>query len=260
MHLMRGYARVVAHRRAPAVPLYRKVRATVLERIESGALQPGDRLPTEQVLADELGIHRLTLRRALEELAREGVLHARQGIGTFVSARPAPLSVTLPLTRAEFASSLRAELERGGRTYRELLLSSHLAEDPAVRKDLALAKGRLRRLESVLEVDGERWICSTAWLADDAVPDVADRWRESDGIYGLLLDKHGDGLRYVWRSFSAVPATGEDAVVLGVRPGTPLILREGLTADTDGSPLLRVRRRARPDRVRYVVEYGDGQA
>lgn len=243
-----------------AVPLYRKVRATVLERIESGALQPGDRLPSEQTLADELGIHRLTLRRALEELAREGVLHARQGIGTFVSSRPVPLSVTLPLTRAEFTSSLRAELERGGRTYRELLLSTELAEDPAVRRDLALPKGRLRRLDSALDVDGERWVCSTAWLSDAAVPDVARRWRESDGIYGLLLDHHGDGLRYVWRSFSAEPASVDDAAVLGVRPGTPLILREGLTADATGSPLLRVRRRARPDRVRYVVEYGAGQA
>ena len=247
-----AYAAPGVVRRSPSVPLYRQVRAAVLDRIDSGALRPGDRLPAEQALAQELGTHRLTVRRALEELAREGVLHARQGVGTFVTSRPAPLSVTLPLTRESFASSLRAELERGGRSYREVLLGTDVAEDVEVRADLALPTGTLRRVDSTLEVAGERWVASTAWFADDAVLDVAGRWRESDGIYGLLLE-HGADLRYAWRSFSAVPATDADAQVLAVRVGSPLILREGLTADASGRPLVRVRRRARPDRVRYVL-------
>lgn len=253
-----AYAAAVVVRSSTSVPLYRQVRAAVLDRIDSGVLQPGDRLPAEQALAQEIGAHRLTVRRALEELAREGVLHARQGVGTFVSRRPTPLSVTLPLTREAFASSLRAELERGGRSYREVLLdtgtSESTAQDAEVRADLAVASGRLRHVESTLEVDGERWVASTAWFGDDAVPDVAGRWRESDGVYGLLLE-HGADLRYAWRSFSAVPASDADAEVLGVRVGTPLILREGLTADASGRPLVRVRRRARPDRVRYVLEH-----
>jgi GntR family transcriptional regulator len=248
----------VVVRRTPSVPLYRQARAALLERIDSGALQPGDRLPAEQALARELGIHRLTVRRALEELAREGVVHARQGVGTFVSVRPAPLSVTLPITRESFASSLRQELERGGRTYREVLLATATADDPDVRADLDLPIGALRRVDSTLEVDGERWVASTAWFPDDAVPDVAGRWRESDGVYGLVLDEHRDDLRYLWRSFSAVPAGTADAEVLGVRPGSPLVLREGLTGDGTGRPLVRVRRRARPDRVRYVLAY-DGE-
>jgi DNA-binding GntR family transcriptional regulator len=231
------------------------VRTAVLERIAGGALRPGDRLPAEQALAQELGTHRLTVRRALEELAREGVVHARQGVGTFVSARPAPLSVTLPLTREGFASSLRAELERGGRSYREVLLDTALADDPAVREELGCPTAALRRVDSTLEVDGERWVASTAWFPDAAVQDVAGRWRESEGVYGLVLDQHPDGLRYVWRSFSAVPASSADAEVLGVRTGAPLVLREGLTADATGHPLVRVRRRARPDRVRYVLRY-----
>lgn len=245
--------------RRPSVPLYQQVRKTVLERIQTGLLQPGDRLPAEQALAHELGTHRLTVRRALEELAREGVLHARQGVGTFVTARPTPLSVMLPLTRAQFASSLRAELEAGGRTYREVLLSTTTTaastDDAGIRADLQVPTAAIRRVESTLEVDGERWVASTAWLPDVAVSDVAGRWRESEGLYGLLLDEHADALRYLWRSFSAVPASPADAEVLGVRPGAPLVLREGLTADGTGRPLVRVRRRARPDRVRYVLEY-----
>lgn len=242
-------------RRTSSVPLYQQVRTVLLGRIAGGELRPGDRLPAEQALAQELGMHRLTVRRAIEELAREGVLHARQGVGTFVSARPAPLSVTLPLTRAGFASSLRAELERGGRSYREVLLDTALVDDPEVRAQLGDPAEPLRRVDSALEVDHERWVVSTAWLADSTVPDLAARWRESDGVYGLVLDRYADGLRHVWRSFSAVPASPGDATLLGVRTGTPLVLRDGLTADDAGRPLVRVRRRARPDRVRYVLDY-----
>jgi DNA-binding GntR family transcriptional regulator len=42
---------------------------------------------------------------------------------------------------------------------------------------------------------------------------------------------------------------------LGIKAGTPLIVRDGLTADQDGNPVLRVSRRARMDRVSYVLRY-----
>jgi DNA-binding GntR family transcriptional regulator len=70
-----------APRRGEA-PLYQKVRAILLDRIASGKYAPGDRLPSEGVLAEDLGVHRLTVRRALDELSREGLLRARQGAGT----------------------------------------------------------------------------------------------------------------------------------------------------------------------------------
>ena len=55
--------------------------------------------------------------------------------------------------------------------------------------------------------------------------------------------------------FHAEPASSEVADVLDVRPGAPVLVREGLTADRDGVPLLFIRRHARADRVRYVVDY-----
>jgi GntR family transcriptional regulator len=236
-------------------PLYRQVYAALREGIDAGRYKPGERLPTEPVLAAGLGVHRLTVRRAIEELAREGYLQARQGAGTFVTRLQAPIAVTIPLTRQEFASSLRAMLEAQGQRYVDRLLSTQLADDPAARHELGAVRSRLRRVDSVLEVDGESWVCSTAWGRDRVLRDVETRWRETDGIYGVLLDHASDPLRYVWRSFSAEPANAADAGRLGIRPGTPVLVREGLTADAVGKPVLWVRRRARYDRVRYVLEY-----
>jgi GntR family transcriptional regulator len=236
-------------------PLYRQARQALVDRIAAGDWAPGDKLPSEPALAAELGMHRLTVRRAVEELAREGVLHARQGAGTFVSRRPTPVAVTIPLSRQEFYENLRAQLEAHGQRFRDVLLSTELAEDPGVRGDLCYLDGPLRRIDSALDVDGELWAVSTAWGPDRRLRDVETRWRETDGVYGLLLDDATGPLRYLWRSFGAEPATIVDAEVLGVRPGTPMLIREGLTADEQGDPVLRVRRRARGDRLRYVLNY-----
>ena len=241
------------------VPLYQRVRTVLLDRIAAGEYAPGDRLPSEGVLAEDLGVHRLTVRRALDELSREGRLRARQGAGTFVSPRPEPIAVTIPLVPEEFTGNLRAALEGRGHRYRDVLLGTRLVDDDdSVRRDLDLAAGALRRVDSVLEVDGERWVRSTAWTPEDRLPDVEGRWRESDGVYGLLLDRARGPLRYVWRSFGAEAATAADAEVLGVRSGAPVLVRDGLTADEAGRPLLRVRRRARSDRVRYLLDYEAG--
>jgi DNA-binding GntR family transcriptional regulator len=240
------------------VPLYQQVRSELLDRIVSGQYAPGDRLPSEGVLADDLGVHRLTVRRALDELSREGLLRARQGSGTFVAPRPEPMAITIPLTPEEFAGSLQAALRRQGKVYRDVLLGTRLDDAPAVRAELRLPRARLCRVESALEVDGERWVVATSWAPDARLGDVETRWRETDGLYGLLLDRSGGPLRYVWRTFAAEAASVEDAAVLGIRPGAPVLVREGLTADEDGRPVLRVRRRARADRVRYRIDYTAG--
>ena len=67
------------------VPLYVQIADSLLDRIESGRLLPGDRLPAERELSEGLGVNRLTLRRALRVLESQGLLIRRQGSGTFVA-------------------------------------------------------------------------------------------------------------------------------------------------------------------------------
>jgi GntR family transcriptional regulator len=66
-------------------PLYAQIAEGILARIESGELSPGDRLPSERQLSRMLGVNRLTVRRALEMLASQGLLLRRQGDGTYVA-------------------------------------------------------------------------------------------------------------------------------------------------------------------------------
>lgn len=68
---------------------YRRIARSLRDRITSGELPPGSRLPTERQLAADRGVSLPTIRQALEDLQREGLVERRHGIGTFVrSTRP----------------------------------------------------------------------------------------------------------------------------------------------------------------------------
>ena len=67
-----------------AVPVYRQIAEQIRERVESGSLTPGDRLPAIRDLAAALGVNRDTVALAYEELAAQGVVESQVGRGTFV--------------------------------------------------------------------------------------------------------------------------------------------------------------------------------
>ena len=72
------------HPLAYSVPLYIQIADRLVSQIESGELAPGDRLPAERELSENLGVNRMTLRRALRVLESKGLVLRKHGIGTFV--------------------------------------------------------------------------------------------------------------------------------------------------------------------------------
>jgi GntR family transcriptional regulator len=67
------------------VALYVQVRETLREQIKSGVLKPGQRLPSEDELASQFGVSRMTVRQGISDLTDEGMLYRRRGSGTFVT-------------------------------------------------------------------------------------------------------------------------------------------------------------------------------
>jgi GntR family transcriptional regulator len=70
-----------------SLPLYQQLQRALRQAIENGAIAPEDALPPERDLAEMLGVSRITVRKAIDELAEEGLLVRKQGSGTFVSNR-----------------------------------------------------------------------------------------------------------------------------------------------------------------------------
>lgn len=106
-------------------PLYRQIKQLIIRKIDAGLWKPGDRIPTELRLVDELNASRMTVNRALRELTQEGVLQRRQGSGTYVS--PARLETGLLEIR-----NIAEVIEARGNVHSSHLLALTQEEPPAV--------------------------------------------------------------------------------------------------------------------------------
>jgi len=102
--------------------LYERVKRHVSERIKSGEWKPGARIPSEHALVAQLGVSRMTVNRALRELADQGKLVRIGGVGTFI-ADPKPQSALLKI------ADLAAEIQSRGHLYTRTILVH--AREPA---------------------------------------------------------------------------------------------------------------------------------
>lgn len=98
-----------------AVPRYVDLRRTIESRILSGALKPGDRIPSEAELVEEYGLSRMTVNKALSALAAAGLVVRRRGSGSYV-ASPASQETILEI------HDIQAEVQSAGHSYRHKLL------------------------------------------------------------------------------------------------------------------------------------------
>ena len=117
------------------IPIWSQIEESVRHLVASGALRPGDPLPSVRDLAREQRINPNTVAKAYQRLAEAGILEARRGEGTFVAGRPpsmpaaekarilregasrlATLAINLGATRAEAVSALQAAWPEDGPT------------------------------------------------------------------------------------------------------------------------------------------------
>lgn len=234
------------------VPLYERVREAVAASIADGTYTAGDKLPSESRLADELRVNRLTVRRALEDLALAGVVVSRQGSGTFVSAPIARLPL-LQRTTDSLAAGIAGQIAEHGYAHEMVLLCAARLSPPPLDTALELPSGSLWRIDDALMVDGAAWMWSSSWFGRSVLADPAESWDNTSGLSGLLDVLLGE-LRPIRRNIYADAATAEDAQILAVRKGSPILVHDGLTADDAGNVVLRVIRRARMDRFSYLLQ------
>jgi GntR family transcriptional regulator len=217
-------------RRRGGEPAWAQIEARLNERISGGGLAPGERLPPERELASTLGVSRMTVRQALDALARRGLVERGVGRGTFVrAARPElRLDGPLGLTAELAAQGLRAEAE--------VLLAAVEGEELHV-----------RRLRST---GGRPLVLEDSWLPADRFPGLLER-DLSGSVYALMRDAYGSAPVRASERLSAVAAGDGDAAALGVRPGAPLLLVEREAVAADGA---RVERARDLHRGAFVVE------
>src|SRR5207249_5707727 len=169
--------------RRRSVTKQRETRDRVLDLIEGLAV--GEAIPSERQLSVDLGVSRLTVRAALDDLAREGYLIRRRGSGTFVSEP----KIAQELTMTSFTEDMRRRgMEPGSRTLGlEVVpagarLGRFLHVSPSER--IVVAK-RLRL------ADRETMAIETLHVREELVPGLTRRDLDGKSLYELLRDRFG---------------------------------------------------------------------
>src|SRR5437764_14657444 len=127
--------------------------ATLLgERIDSGDLVPGERLPTEQGLAQAPGVSRTVVREAVHQLKSRGMLRSRQGLGVFVAATPPHRALAFD---APIAGSMEAVVQiREVRRALEGEIAA-LAAERATRSQVAALRAALKEIDRTVAAGGD---------------------------------------------------------------------------------------------------------
>lgn len=235
--------------RAPGITVHAQIEDWLAGEIAVGALVPGDRLPAEQELAAWFGVSRMTLRHALGELARRGLVTktvGRRG-GTFVAAAKIEQDLT---TLAGFSEQLRRSGMVAGA---EVLSAASQPASPAAAAVLALAQGEpviaVRRLRLA---DGHPVAIEHSQFPAARFPGLLDCGL-TGSLYELMDSKYELRPGRARESLEAVTAGSQEAAELGVAAGTPLMLVERVAYGRDGTPLEFARDLFRGDRTRLVV-------
>ncbi|MEQ8965480.1 MAG: GntR family transcriptional regulator [Azospirillaceae bacterium] len=225
-------------------PRYLRLARDLADRIAQGEFKPGDALPPERRIAQLYDVSRVTVRRALEHLASDGVVEARHGSGTYVSRR-----VRQPLrVLTGFSEDVRA---RGMLPSSVVLDRGVGTATPEEAIGLGLSPGeRVTRIKRLRLADGAALAIESTAIVHDALPDP-DAIGES--LYETLQAAGNRPVRAIQR-LTAVALDDRTAPVLEAAPGSPglHIVRVGYRAD--GRPIEYTWSYYRGDRWDFVTE------
>jgi GntR family transcriptional regulator len=231
---------------AKAIFKHEAVLEHVLELLEG--LDVGDALPPERRLAERLDVSRLTLRRAVDELVRQGRLVRVQGSGTFVSEPKLAQSLTM----TSFSEDMRSR----GMTPRALTVESEeLMAGAWLGRRLHLSPAdpvlKVRRLRLA---DEEPMAIETLYVPHELVPGLSGDDLSGRSFYELLEDRYGIVVERGFQTLEPTATSEEESALLGVPLLSPAFLFERTSTSDTGRVVEYVRSVYRGDRYRFTAE------
>jgi len=226
-------------------PLYVQI-AQQLRGVAS-QLNPGDLMPSEAEIMALTGVGRVTVRRAMADLAREGLIVGVRGKGTFVAQPRVPTPLGRPIG---FSESMR---RRGRSPASHLLRAFEVAATEDIARHLKLQPGApVAVIERLRLIDGTPAMVEVTHLSAAAVPGLLQRPLEGSlyeclqADYGLVPNKGSEVVL-------AISAGRDMARHLSVSPGAPLLATYRTTETATGQPLEFTLRYARGDLCSFEV-------
>ena len=197
------------------VPRYAQLAALFRRRIERGLWPPGQQVPTLDSLTAEFGVARVTVRQAINLLARDGLVSPQRGRGTFVTGRPASRAgLRLATSLASLADMYRDDEPK-------LTLIEEAAAMPRLLPEDGTPAPRYRFMRRVHSRAGEAYCAISIYLDERIFRRAPARFRRHT-VIPVLLDLPGVKIARAWQTLSIGTADVEVARLIGMPVNAPV--------------------------------------
>ena len=211
------------------VPVYIKIKEDIKRKINEGIYKKNMRLPSENLLSEELNVSRMTVRRALDELSREGLLYRTRGSGTFVASNR--------FSQCDIMSFSEMVKQKGALPTSKILEKTFICDD-----DISLAMHlpkssvffmvkRLRLADNV-PVGIENVYLPLQYCSSP------DKLNLKNSLYDELKELYGWTITQQDISITAEIPTKEEKEILDLLKGEAVLKTEGVSLDDENKPIL----------------------
>ncbi len=234
---------------AKAGPRWRRIRDQVAEEITAGGYGPGERLPAETDLSRRFGVHRHTVRRAMDELAADNLVRIEQGRGTFVQEPVLDYSITGRTRFSDIATGSHRE------AHSRLLRSSQEVATTSMAEALWVPVGTpVLLLEIARFIDELPLALTSHFFPLPRFDGLIDTFHTSTSLTSAL---YAFGVRDYFRQHTRVVARlpdAHEADLLHQPQAQPVLEHRSINVDADNQPIEFAVGRYAGQRVRFVFE------
>jgi len=231
-------------------PKYYQLAKILRQQIENGDFQPHDAIPSERQLEERYSLSRPTIRQAIDVLSRQGYIYRVHGKGTFVSP-PKLQKGMLELT--SFSEDMR---KRGLKPGHQILEFGYVSPNVKVRRHLEISedKAMVLQIKRLRFGDDEPIGLQDSYLSLGENKTITrEEIEEKGSIYAILQQKFGIFPTEADETLEVTLATKEEADLLNISEGSPLLLNERTLWSQDRKAIEFVRILYRGDRYKYFV-------
>lgn len=229
-------------------PLYLQVEEALKEMIEGMTYSPGDQISSERELSEILGVSRMTVRRAIDNLVQRGLLERRTTSGTYVKEPQVMRGVG-----KEFTQGLTQMLHKTGAQPGSCLLLFEVVPAPLkIAERLQIRVGELMAVLRRLRLANNVPFCiETSYIPYQLVPGLSaeDFALENTSLYAILRTRYKINVSINDETIKMSYATAEEAKYLRMRQNHPVILLRAVISDENERPIEYLKSVNHPDRV-----------
>ena len=240
------------------VPAYYQIALDLQERIRRHEWTTGEQIPPEEELARRYGVSRITMRQAMAELVKDGILVRQRGSGTFVSQRPMPLvhDLSLPI-------SFSGKLRQMGFDLSSRVLQSQTFYEPleSVMQHLQIgASDPVAYLKRLMFINDQPTAIDRSWFSESLCPGIAEQPLIDNSLSKTLAERYGLMPVRSEMGLEVVRAAEKDARLLKTFIDSPLILLTTVLYLDDGKPLEYSMTTWLGDRIRFNLSSTDASS